>query len=175
MFDFIRPELRAQIVRFRECLVALALLALAVWFWRAGGLLALLSPIVALAAAALGWLGVQRARFRKSGEGPGVVQVVEGQISYFGPETGGAVAVGDLQRLILDNSAHPPHWRLTQRGLPELCIPLDAKGADALFDAFAHLPGLRMERMLSEMHKGAPQAVVIWEGSPTRPKAARLH
>lgn len=175
MFDFIRPEIRAGILRWRECLVAFGLLILAFWFWRAGGLLAYLAPLVALGACALGWLGLQRARFRKSGEGAGVVQVVEGQISYFGPETGGAVAVNDLQRLILDNTATPPHWRLSQRGLPELAIPVDARGSDALFDAFSHLPGLRTERMLTEMQRQNPQAVVIWERTPLRPKAARLH
>ena len=37
----------------------------------------------------------------------GAVQVDEGQIAYFGPLTGGTVAVRDLQRLRLDGGAKP--------------------------------------------------------------------
>jgi hypothetical protein len=44
-----------------------------------------------------------------------------------------------------------------------------------LSDAFATLPGLRTERMLSEMNTSEDQAVVIWERSPLRPAHVRLH
>ena len=40
---------------------------------------------------------------------------------------------------------------LVQPGQPPLQIPLTATGAEALFDAFATLPGIRTERMLREM------------------------
>ncbi len=49
-------------------------------------------------------------------------------------------------------------------------MPLAAEGADALFDAFATLPGIRTERMLAEMRRGGDHPVVIWQ-APT----ARLH
>lgn len=167
----IRPEAKATMSRWRECLIAVALFALAVWFWRAGGLLSWLAPLTGIGALALGWVGLQRGRFRGSGEGAGVVQVVEGQVSYFGVEKGGAVALRELERLILDGR----HWRLYQPGLPELVIPIDARGADSLFDAFSALPGLKTERMLAEMRGKPAQAVVIWERTPTRAAHERLH
>ena len=175
LFDFIRPELRAAIKRWHECLIGAGLLMLALMFWRAGGLLSYLAPFVVFGALGLVWIGFQRGRFRGTGIGVGTVQVVEGQITYFGPQSGGAVAVAELERLTLDGTAHPPHWRLTQEGLPELAIPVDAHGADALFDAFSRLPGLRTERMLSELSGNADQAVVIWERAPLRPPHAQLH
>ena len=56
-----------------------------------------------------------------------------------------------------------------------MLIPVNAAGADALFDAFATLPGLRTERMLSELSEDGRAAVVIWERTPLRPQAVRLH
>lgn len=175
MTDFIRPEVRAAFLRWRECIAALLLLTLSIWFWQAGGPLRWIAPVAVLAALALGWIGLQRARFRGSGAGLGSVQVVEGQITYFGPETGGMVAVGELERLILDGAQAPAHWHLHQPGLPELVIPVDAHGADSLFDAFSSLPGLKTERMLSAMHDMQDQAVVIWERNPMRAPHERLH
>ncbi len=175
MAEFIRPEVRAFLTRWRECLYALLLVVLALWFWQSGGLLRWLAPLVAAGAVALGLIGLQHARFRGTGQGAGSVQVIEGQITYFGPEKGGLVAVGELERLILDSAHEPPVWRLQQPGLPELAIPVDAHGADSLFDAFASLPGLKTEKMLAELESNPDQAVVIWERAPMRPAHERLH
>lgn len=94
---------------------------------------------------------------------------------YFGPLTGGTVALRELESLTYEGGMHPAHWRLTQKGRDALLIPVNAAGADALFDAFAALPGLKTERMLSTMHASAPHAVVIWHRAPLRPAGALLH
>lgn len=44
-------------------------------------------------------------------------------------------------------------------------IPVDADGAEALFDAFAALPGLKTERMLATLRAESETAVLIWERS----------
>ncbi len=174
--SFIRPEARAAVLRWREVLVGLGVAGLGLWWiLRAGGLLGLVAPLVICAGLALIWIGWQRARFRSTGEALGTVQVDEGQITYFGPLTGGAVALSELERLTLERNAHPPQWRLEQPGQPALLIPLNAHGAEALFDAFASLPGLRTARMLAEMEAGRAQAVVIWERQSMRPAHLRLH
>ena len=54
-------------------------------------------------------------------------------------------------------------------------IPVDAAGADALFDAFAALPGLRTERMLAELADDKTLSVVIWERRSMRPVSTLLH
>lgn len=173
--EFIRPELRAALWRWRESLIG-ALVALVGLFWiiGPGGLLGWIGWVLVPLGAVGGVIGFQRARFRTGGGGPGVVQVDEGQITYFGPLGGGAVAARDLERLVLDPTARPPHWVLGQAGQPPLHIPINAEGAEGLFDAFSLLPGLKTERMLNELNGGAVHPVVIWERTPLRPPGLRL-
>lgn len=174
--SFIRPEARAQLWAWRELIAAVLLFGLGaraalgnVGFlsWLGWGVIAV-SVIVAIVAA-------QRMRFRLGSGGPGVVQVVEGQISYFGPLTGGAVAVSELDRVTLDHTAKPAHWVLDQPEQPSLAIPVTARGAERLFDAFSALPGLQVERMLKEMHRSGTHQVVIWERNPSSVVLRRLH
>ena len=166
---FFRPEAKAALWRWREVLVGIVVAVLALW-WLAGpgGLLAFIAPALLVAAGALIMIGLQRGRFRGAGGGLGTVQVDEGQVSYFGPLSGGMIALREMSRLTLEGGQSPAHWRLEQPGLPDVMIPVDAEGADALFDAFASLPGLKTEHMLAQL-KAAPDAsVVIWQrAAPT--------
>ncbi|MEY8840382.1 hypothetical protein AB9K41_15285 [Cribrihabitans sp. XS_ASV171] len=174
--NFIRPEARAALWRWRECLAALAMAFVASsWIAGPGGLLGWVGWVLLAAAVAVAVIGVQRGRFRRGSGGPGIVTVDEGRIVYMGPLTGGVVAARELERLTLDPSSRPPHWVLDQPGEPPLQIPVSAEGAEALFDVFATLPGLRTERMLSELNGGARHPVVIWERTPSRPNHLRLH
>ncbi|MBB04705.1 MAG: hypothetical protein CML03_04175 [Pseudooceanicola sp.] len=171
---WIRPELRAGFMRWHEAVIgglvgvfglwiALSVYGILAWL---GWALVLLAPVLIVA-------GVQRGRFRHGSGGPGVVSVDEGQIAYFGPLSGGIVALSEVHRLSLDAGNDPPTWVLAQHGQPDLLVPLTAEGADALFDVFAALPGIRTERMLEEMRRlRPPHRVVIWD----RPRAMpRLH
>ncbi|MDG1352292.1 MAG: hypothetical protein P8P70_03810 [Sulfitobacter sp.] len=173
---FFRPEAKAALWRWREVIVGSGLGLLGLWWIIGPGRLLLLPGwALVLAGGALCLVGVQRARFRGADDGPGAVQVDEGQISYFGPLTGGVVALNALERLTLDASMTPPHWRLDAPEQAGVLIPVNAAGSDALFDAFATLPGLRTERMLTEMRAKRGHAVVIWERKPLRPAHALLH
>lgn len=173
---FFRPEAKAALWRWREVLVAAGLAVLGLWWIMGPGfLLALPGWALVLTSVALAFVGVQRARFRGADDGPGTVQVNEGQIAYFGPLTGGVVALTGLERLSLDATARPAHWRLDAAGQDAVLIPVNAAGSDALFDAFATLPGLRTERMLAELRTRRDHAVVIWERAPLRPVHALLH
>jgi hypothetical protein len=173
---FFRPEAKAALWRWREVLIAIGLVLLGLWWIMGPGrLLALPGWALVLAGSAFALVGVQRARFRGAGDGPGAVQVDEGQVAYFGPLTGGVVALTALERLSLDATMNPAHWRLDAAGQDTVFIPVNAAGSDALFDAFATLPGLRTERMLTELGAGRRHAVVIWERSPLRPAHALLH
>lgn len=174
--SFFRPEAQVAIWRWREGLTGLAVGLIGLSFIVGpGGLLAIPGYALLLGGAALIWLGVQRGRFRGADGGAGAVQVDEGQVTYFGPLTGGAIALRDMVRLSLEGAMFPPHWRLDQPGQPALLIPVNAAGADALFDAFAALPGLRTEHMLSELSANRHQAVVIWERAGTARQGGLLH
>ena len=176
MSDFFRPEARAALWRWREVIAGGGAVLLALWMILGPGfLVGLLGYAVLIGGALLIWLGVQRARFRGPGGGAGAVQVDEGQVTYYGPLTGGTVALRELESLTLDGGMYPAHWRLQQRGEEPLYIPVNAAGAEALFDAFAALPGLRTERMLSALNTNPHQAIVIWQRGPLRPEGTLLH
>ncbi len=161
--SLVRAEARAALWRWREVVAGAAMLGLGLWWGLAGtGLLPWMGAALALAGAALALAGVQRARFRPGAGGPGVVQVDEGRIAYFGPLTGGTVALSELGAVALDPTGRPAHWVLSQPGQPDLHVPLNAEGAEALFDTFAALPGFRAERMLRLMRHPGRDPVTIW-------------
>ena len=163
--SFIRPEVRTSLWRWREALAGGCLAILGLW-WAlgvSGWILNAVGIALALLGAALIALGLQRARFRSGSDGPGVVQVVEGRVAYFGPLTGGAVNMADLTRLTLNHRQHPATWILRQPSADLLHIPVTAKGAEALFDAFATLPGLQTEHMLRALHSESDGETLIWQ------------
>lgn len=173
---FFRPEVQAALWRWREVIVGACILLLGLWLVIGPGfLLAVPGAAMVAGGAALIWLGVQRARFRGADGGTGALQVDEGAVTYFGPLTGGTVALREMDSLTLERAMYPAHWRLSQPGVPALLIPINAAGAEALFDAFATLPGLKTERMLGELRTENTQAVVIWQRTDPRPPGALLH
>lgn len=167
--SFVRPQAAQALHQWREVLIGAGCIALALWWMLGpGGILAWVGAVLALGGAALVVIGVQRARFRTGAGGPGVVQVDEGRIAYFGPLTGGVVSLSELTALHLDPSGTPAHWTLHQAGQPPVTIPLTAEGADQLFDVFATLPGLRTSRLLSAMQRHGGRPVTVWENIPNR-------
>ena len=168
MSSFLRPEARASLWRWREVILGLAVICFGLWWvWGGFGIVRGIGFAIVIAGAALVVAGIQRGRFRQTGAGPGVVQVTERRLSYFGPLTGGTVDIDDIIRLELDPQAHPaPHWIVTSRGGHRLEIPVNAKGADALFDLFGALPNLQTETMLAVLSRTPDARVVIWEKTP---------
>lgn len=174
--SLLRSEAKAALWRWREAIIGLAVAALGLhWVVNLWGILNWMGYPVLLIGIALVVMGVQRGRFRTGGEAPGVVQIDEGRISYFGPLSGGIADLSDLSALAIDPGSRPPHWVLTRRGEPDLHIPLGASGADALFDAFAALPGIRTEHMLRQMQAGGTDRIVIWHRADMPRPPVRLH
>ncbi len=173
---FFRPEAKAALWRWREAYLGGLLALLGIWLVSGPGFLLAVPGYAAIAGGLLlAWLGIQRGRFRGPDGGTGAVQVDEGQVSYFGPLTGGTVALREMDRLTLEGNMFPAHWRLSQQGQPPLLIPVNAAGADALFDAFAALPGLRTEKMLNTLRAEPHATVVIWQRPNTAHTGTLLH
>lgn len=168
--SFIRPEVRAALRKWRDVLIGACLLLLGL-YWASGfGILRWVGVALAILAGALVYSGLQRARFLSGKDGPGVVSLDEGQISYFGPMSGGLVSIRDLSLLMLDPTQKPPVWVLQQPGQADVYIPVNAEGADILFDAFAALPNIRTAHMLATLKSTPDHPVVIWAKS-----AKQLH
>ena len=174
--SFVRPEARAALWRWREVLLGAGIAAFAaLWAVNAFGLLRVLALILLALAVLLILTGIQRGRFRGRGGGQGVVQVIEGQVSYYGPLTGGAVAISELAALSLDGRSKPAHWLLVPDQGATLQIPVSAEGADALFDAFTGLSGLKTEHLLRLKQANAARLQVVWRRKDVQAIINSLH
>ncbi len=162
--SFIRPEVQQTFWRWREAFVGTGVVALGVWMAGEGrGALVFLGALVMIVGIGLIVAGWQRARFRRGRNGAGVVQVTEGQITYFGPITGGAMAVASISEVVLNPRPRAgPVWELRAPGVDPIHIPANAQGAEALFDVFGALPGLETEAMLSRFEDPGDTPSVIW-------------
>ena len=176
----IRPELRVALERGREALAGVAVILFALWLGLGSfGVTRLIAVAVGLFGAGLVWTGVQRWRFVRGTGGPGIVEVDERRLTYWGPLSGGTVDLDDLLRLDLDPGGKPAHWLLTPRSGEVLAVPVTAKGGEALLDLFTALPGLRTEALLAALDRTEGPRVVLWQ-SPNviafpRPERRTLH
>jgi hypothetical protein len=168
----IRPEVRAMLHRWREVIAAGLAGAAGLWIASLGGYV--LMPFgLAVAALAGGWamIALRRIRFLHGIGAPGVVEVDEGQVGYFGPTFGGFVALADLAELRLAEFYGARAWRLKTQDGQVLLIPVDAAGAERLYDAFAALPGIDMARVTAALDHGQPTLPRGRRGATPLPRA----
>lgn len=116
---------------------------------------------MAVGAGAAAVAAFRRAQFRSPGGGVGVVLLDEGRLTYFGPLSGGSVAVREVVSIGIDPRHRPAHW-VVRDARTELLIPVDAEGAGVLFDAFALLPGLDLGTVLAASEKAAAAPTTLW-------------
>ncbi|HKL70043.1 hypothetical protein [Salibaculum sp.] len=167
-----RPEIKTLLLRWREALIGLGVTALGLYWGLASfGILQWLGWALGVAGLALVVTGVQRGRFRRAGDGPGIVTIRERRVAYMGPEAGGLMDMDALARLEL----HPdgPDWVLVGEDGSRLAIPADARGADGLFDVFAALPGVGLDHLLQALDRPGREARTLW--TREAPGARRLH
>lgn len=161
---FIRPELAAWLRPWRELAAAALTFAAGGWLFSLGGLL--FRPLGAgvMLAAALWALGAwRRRRFAAEIAAPGLVEIEEGAIRYFGARAlGGEIALRDLDQIRLLRLDGQAHWRLCSRTGEALLIPVQAAGAANLADAFAALPGFDLGRAAGALAAEHPFQTV-WE------------
>lgn len=146
----IRDGARKALWRWREGFVALGIIGFGAWLVVLGGyLLVPLGALTALGGMALGVLAIRRLRFAGKTDAPGVVQIDEGQVSYMGPTVGGFISLSDLVEVRIIGMRGRRLWRLKQADGQAILVPVDAAGAEALFDAFSALPGLSSADLLA--------------------------
>lgn len=171
----IRPEVIALLIRWQEVLAGLGLTALGLWLARGPGwLLGALGLGLGALGLVLAFVGARRLRFARPVAAPGVVGVLEGQITWMGPETGGAVALSELTEVRLTrDGAGRRAWALHQ---PDrvLTIPQEAAGAERLFDIFAALPQARTGVFLEALHLPCDPPRVLWRRPGQDARVLRL-
>ena len=164
MADFIRPAAKAALWKYREALFALCVAGGGLWLVVIGfGVVPWIGGAFLLLGGALLVAGVQRARFRQGDDGPGFVQITERRLTYYGPLNGGVIDVADIISVSFDPTGYPaPYWLLMGPENRQIAVPITAKGAEALFDTFAVLPGMQTEALLRVLEAPPDQRVVIW-------------
>lgn len=164
--SFIRPEVVQFFRRWAETLIMAGAGLLVLWFALSGfafrsvlvsgGLFALAAVLFALT-----WIAAQKARLRRGGADPGVVSVEEARITYFGPEAGGEAHLEMIAEVAVC-AGREAVWIVRQKGYPPLIVPAAARGAEALAEAFAALPGFRFDRAAAAFEAGLADETVIW-------------
>lgn len=176
--SLIRPELAQRLRAWREVIAAGAALLTGAWVFSRGGLL--FQPVgLGMMALAAGWtVGAwRRRRFARQIAAPGLVEVDEGAIRYFGVHLpGGEVALRDLTEIRLLRLDGRPHWRLRTDAAEALLVPAEAAGAAALADAFTALPGFDLGSAVAALD-GDAALTTVWRRElpkgrePARPLA----
>lgn len=154
--SFVRPELKEALYRRREVIAAGVVAVFGAWVAGQGGWVFLpVGGIFVLFGA--GWTvqALRRLRFRAEGEAPGIVRVTEAQIAYMGPRVGGFVGVPELAEVRLLTLRGRRVWKLRQGDGQQLYVPVEAEGAEALFDAFAALPGMDTAALVAALGSDA--------------------
>lgn len=163
MGGFLRPEIRRMLYRWREVLAAVAVAALGLWIaLDQGRIVPGFGWILVVLAVPLGAVALRRARFAGSGDGPGVVGLIEAKVTYMGPYYGGAVSLDDLTALSLRRGADGKSFWVMAEAEQVLVIPTDAHGADVLYDAFTRLDGLSTSHLLASLRGTGPGTVTLW-------------
>lgn len=171
---FLRPGAVAALRRWREVAGALALTAGGLWVAGLGGWFFLAAGgLLATAGAGGALLALRRLRFARDVDQPGIVEIDEGQVRYFGPAGGGFAALPDLVALdLLTDARGRKWWRLAEAGGSALDVPVAAMGADRLFEAFATLPGLSSARLVAALESPATAPVPVWRRAVPDPRRA---
>jgi len=148
----IRPEVTALIWRAREVIWAGLVVGLGGWLIALGGfVLVPLGAVVAGVGVVLATMAFRRMQFEQDVSAPGLVELDEAQIGYLGPEIGGFLSLSELVELRILTLRGRRVWRLKQADGQALLIPVDAKGAERLFDAFVNLPGMEAGALLGAL------------------------
>lgn len=174
--SFLRPEAVSALLRWREVALALGSAAFGLWVATRGGwFYAVLGAAIAAFALGLALSAWRRMRFGQGGAAPGVVEIDEGAIACFGPETGGVVALSELTEIAAVPGPGGLHWRLVQADGRRLDIPAAARGAERLFDVFAALPGARAAAFLDAVEHPPAGPLRLWRrtDAPADPRLPR--
>ena len=154
--SLIRPDLSAALWRGWEVIAALLVVGLGLWFvWMGGYLLVPLGLGVAGIGAAWALQALRRLRFAQGVDAPGMVEIDEAQIGYLAADTGGFVGLPDLVELRFLTLGGRRMWRLKQADGQALLVPVNAAGAERLFDAFASLPGMDTQALVAALEPSA--------------------
>lgn len=160
----IRPELAHRLRPWREVIAAVLVAAFGAWVFSWGGLVYRPLGLGVIAVAAIWGIDARRRmRFRREIAAPGVVELIEGAIRYYGAETlGGEIALRDLVEVRLLRLDGHAHWRLRSSDGQALLIPVEAAGAEKLAYGFSALPGFDLAAAANALDAKGETFRIVW-------------
>ena len=166
----IRPDALIQILRWRELAIGVAAAGLGLWLAIANyGITRWIGVLLVLGGIAIAREGATRLMRPRDGEGAGVVDVTERQITYLSATGGGAVSLDTLSRVTLDRSgAAAPVWDISDTLGNRVQVPSDAANANAILDALAADSRIDSARVLSALRDSGRGTVVLLDAAPKR-------
>ena len=170
---FLRPEVGRWLRKWSEPLVMALVLLFGLWLYfraeaTANAALLVIAAILIAASLALLLLAIRRVRLHTDRHGFGVVEVQERKITYFGPDTGGAISLDDLSAVEIVSAraagyVDVSYWQLTDHWGNVLIIPVGAEGSDAMLDSFAALPGVKYDLIITALAASDDAVFTIWK------------
>ncbi len=167
--SFVRPPVMTHLVKWREAYVVGFLLLFGLWLFLYGATtLNLVAQGLGLVISLVGiiflYITLQRIRFKRAETAPGMVEVTEREISYFGPLHGKTISLESLRKIELrESEAYAAIWVLHYAAGDPMIVPISAKGSDRLFDAFTGLSGVKMDVLVKAINQVPVHNQIIWE------------
>ena len=157
---FFRPEVLTLLKRWSGVIEGGVSVLTGLWLLSHPGWITLLLG-VGLTALGLSWalLAWRRMRFAGNPSAPGLVEIDEGRLRFLHPTLGGEISLNDLADLHLLELRGRQVWRLKDLSGQALLVPLDASGAERLFDALSVLPGLNSAALVGALEPAPSPAV----------------
>ena len=171
--SFFRPEAVAAVRRWGEPALYAVVLFGGGWYGFAllnqGGWVGVVVLAIAAFAGLALFHAVERSivAWRGRAQGPGVVAVQEGRISYFGPQGGAVLALDALVLIEIVTSDGGPfevdlHWVLQDEIGQIIAIPGGAAGTQDLLDRLGSLPGFDHIAVISAMGSTQSGRFRLW-------------
>jgi hypothetical protein len=154
----------SSLLIWREPLIAIVFAALGLyWIINSHGILYTIGFGFLITGATLAYAGYQRIRFKRAETGGGLIDFTEGQISYFGPQTGAIFSIDEIKCLTLDQSNSYSKWIVEITACNKVEIPTNVKGNEVLFDVFNNLEDFQTEKMLEALSSSESIKTVLWQ------------
>ncbi|EBA02010.1 hypothetical protein RB2150_10469 [Rhodobacterales bacterium HTCC2150] len=172
--SFVRPELRAQIFRFREVIFAVGVGLFGLWVFSAGGpLFGFIGLVIIFAGFGLALIGWRRVRLNFGEGGLGVVEVDERQISYLLSYGGFTLSIGDITAIEIQTNSLGPlsndlFWVFKSIGQHPQSIPGNAVGAEKIYDMLASFNNVDFDKAVAAAQTTETGTFQIWKKGPRR-------
>jgi hypothetical protein len=170
--SFLRPEVASFVRTWREPLVLALVLVLSLLMALAGTgparFLGGLGAVAAGLALVPAWFLV---RHRPRTGDPGVVEIVERELTYLGPVFGGSLSLDALRRAEIvvgerDLGDGARYWALHPRDGPGLSVPTGASGGEKLAEVLSALPGIDLASLHRALTTRVPGTYLVWKAGP---------